>query len=75
MRIDSRYTVPARDDTASAIDHFMLRRLPKHARKAVLDPLRGTEFLLRERLSLMGDHQDVDRVKWRELRRSADFDA
>jgi len=53
----------------------MLKRLPKHARKAVLDPFRGTEFLLRERLSLMGDYQDVDRVKWRELRRSADFDA
>ena len=75
MRIDSRYTVPARDDTASAIDHLMLKRLPKHARKAVLDPFRGTEFVLRERLSLMGYYQDVDRVKRRELRRSADFDA
>ena len=75
MRIDSGYTVPARDDTASAIDHFMLRRLPKHAKKPVLDPLRGTAFLLRERLSLVGDYQDVDRLKWRELRRSAAFDA
>ena len=75
MRIDSRYTVPARDDTASVIDHFMPKRLPKHARKAVLNPLRGTEFVLRERLSLMGYYQDVDRVMRRELRRSADFDA
>jgi len=60
MRIDSRYTLAARDDIASAIDHFMLRRLPEHARKVVLDLFRGIDFLLREKVTIMGDRADVD---------------
>jgi len=64
MRIDTAYTLAARDDIASAIDHFMLRKLPEHARKAVLDLGRGTEYLLREKLSLVGCREDIDRATW-----------
>jgi len=67
MRIDTAYTLAARDDIASAIDHFMLRKLPEHARKAVLDLGRGTEYLLREKLSLVGCREDIDRATWRAL--------
>jgi hypothetical protein len=67
MRIDSPYTLAARDDIASAIDHFLLRRLPEHARKAVLDLSRGVDFLLREKVSLMSDRANVDEMKFPEL--------
>jgi len=67
MRIDTRYTLAARDDIASAIDHFMLRRLPEHARKAVLDLCRGVDFLLREKVSLVTDRANVDEMKFPEL--------
>lgn len=67
MRIDSGYTLAARDDIASAIDHYMLRRLPEHRRNAVLDLCRGTEMLLKEKLSLIRPDVNVDRVEWPEL--------
>lgn len=67
MRIDSRYTLAARDDIASAIDHFMLRRLPEHARKATLDLSRGIDFLLREKVSLVSGEVNVDDIDFPEL--------
>lgn len=67
MRIDTAYTLAARDDIASAIDHFMLRNLPEHARKAVLDLARGTEFLLREKRSLLEAAGDVGHVERADL--------